>query len=333
MRVSVVGGGAWGTALGAVAAGDGEPVTLWAREEAVVAAINGQHMNTQFLKRVPLPASLTATSNLPDAAAADAILMVTPAQHLRTVARELAPHVAPGTILILCAKGIERGSDALLSEALAEAVPQAVPAVLSGPSFADEVAQGFPTAVTLALTDPRGPALAQRLGRATFRPYLSDDLVGTEIGGAVKNVLAIACGIVEGKGLGHSARAALITRGFAEMLRFAVAMGARAETLNGLSGLGDLVLTCTSTKSRNYALGVALGRGDTLDHGLAASKGIAEGAFTAAALKERAAQAQIEMPISDAVDAILSGQTTIDVAIRGLLTRPFTAEMGARAIG
>lgn len=333
MRVNVVGGGAWGTALGAVAAGDGEPVTLWAREDAVVAAINSQHINTQFLPRIPLPASLTATARLEDAAAADAILMVTPAQHLRGVARELAPHVAPGTILILCAKGIERGSDALLTEALAEAVPQAVPAVLSGPSFADEVAQGFPTAVTLALTDQRGPALAQRLGRATFRPYLSDDLVGAQIGGAVKNVLAIACGIAEGKGLGHSARAALVTRGFAEMLRFAVAMGARAETLNGLSGLGDLVLTCTSAKSRNYALGVALGRGDTLDHGLASSKGVAEGAYTAAALEERAAQAQIEMPISAAVAGILSGALTIDIAIQGLLTRPFTAEMGARVVG
>jgi len=326
MQVNVVGAGAWGTALGAIAAADESPVTLWAREPQVAGEINQAHTNSVFLPGVSLPSSLRATCRLEDVARADAILLVTPAQHLREAAARLAPHIAPSTILIICAKGIERGTDALLSDALREAAPGAVPAVLSGPSFAGEVARGSPTAITLAIADPRGPELLQRLGRATFRPYLSDDLIGAQIGGAVKNVLAIACGIVEGKGLGQSARAALITRGFAEMSRFAVRLGARAETLGGLSGLGDLVLTCTSTQSRNYSLGVALGRGETLDHALAAHNGIAEGAFTAAALKERAALVGVEMPISQAVDGVLTGALTVDDAIQGLLTRPFTAE-------
>lgn len=335
MRVNVVGAGAWGTALGALAAQHGEAVTLWAFEGSVADDINQNRANTAYLPGVSLPSALVATQTLAHtAAAAEAILLATPAQHLRAIVMQLAPHLATGTILAICAKGIERGSHALLSEVVRESAPQAVPAVLSGPSFAGEVARGMPTAVTLAIADDRGPALLQRLACATFRPYLSDDLIGAQIGGAVKNVLAIACGIVEGKGLGQSARAALITRGFAEMTRLAVELGARVETLAGLSGLGDLVLTCTSAQSRNYALGRALGEGETLERLMTGRKSIAEGAFTAQALCALAAGAGVEMPISQAVDTILSETVTIDTAIQALLTRPLTAEnIGPRPAG
>jgi glycerol-3-phosphate dehydrogenase (NAD(P)+) len=279
------------------------------------------------LAGISLPGALKATPSIESLAGAEAILLTAPAQSMRAVVGLLAPVLAPGTMLVCCAKGIERDSDALLTDVIGEIAPQAVLAVLSGPSFAEEVARGLPTAVTLATTDAaRGAGLAKRLQTPGFRPYLSDDLIGAQIGGAVKNVLAIACGIVEGRLLGNSARAALITRGFAEMLRFALARRAKAETLNGLSGLGDLVLTCTSPLSRNFALGLAIGQGRQAESFLAGRKTIAEGAYTAAALADLAIRQGIPMPISSAVDAILKGRLSVDAAIEALMNRPLTQE-------
>jgi glycerol-3-phosphate dehydrogenase (NAD(P)+) len=327
MRIAVVGAGAWGTALAAVAAGGGEAVTLWAREPEVASEINASHENTHFLRGVMLPATLSASSDLSAVVGADALLLTVPAQHLRAVAAALAKHLATGKTLVICAKGIEQKTGLLMSKVLSEACPQAVPAVLSGPSFAAEVAAGKPTAVTLAIADRSfGERLAARIGRATFRPYLTDDLVGAQIGGAVKNVLAIACGIVDGRSLGESARAALITRGFAEMTRLALSCGARPETLAGLSGLGDLILTATSERSRNYRFGQALGRGANVAALMADTSVLAEGAFTASALVALARRQSVEMPISAAVDAILRSTLTIDGAIDALLTRPFRQE-------
>ena len=327
LTVAVAGGGAWGTALGKLAAAGGAPVRLWAREPEVVADINEHHENRRFLPGIALPASLKATSSLKELAAANAILLVTPAQHLRAVAAGLALHIAPGTALVICAKGIEQTTFALMSEVLVQVVPHALPAVLSGPSFAGEVAQGLPTAVTLAIADRAlGMKLVNRLGQATFRPYVSDDVVGAQIGGAVKNVLAIACGIVDGVGLGHSARAALITRGLAEMTRLGLALGAHIETLMGLSGLGDLVLTCTSGQSRNYSFGLALGQGGSPQALLSGRESVVEGAFTASALVSLSKRHGVEMPISIAVEQVLAQQLTIAEAVDGLLRRPFTEE-------
>jgi glycerol-3-phosphate dehydrogenase (NAD(P)+) len=327
MRVAVVGAGAWGTALAAVAASGGEAVTLWAREPDVASEINRSRENKRFLPGVQLPAALTATSELAGTLAADALLLAVPAQYVRAVAAALAELLPRGKTLVICAKGIEQNTGLLMSKVLGEACPQAVPAVLSGPSFAAEVAAGKPTAVTLAIADRNfGERLAARIGRATFRPYLTDDLVGAQIGGAAKNVLAIACGIVDGRSLGESARAALITRGFAEMTRLALSCGARPETLAGLSGLGDLVLTATSLSSRNYRFGQALGQGASVTALMADTSVLAEGAFTASALIALAQRQRVEMPISAAVDAILQSKLTIDAAIDALLTRPFRLE-------
>ncbi|WP_333665679.1 NAD(P)H-dependent glycerol-3-phosphate dehydrogenase [Parvibaculum sp.] len=326
-RIAVIGAGAWGTALAQVAAKAGRSVTLWARESEVVASVNGSHENTTFLPGIALDESLRATAELKEAAAADAILMVTPAQHMRRVLEELAPDIAAGKPVVLCAKGIEQSTNRLLTEVLAEAMPQATPAVLSGPSFAAEVARGLPTAVTLACEDEQvAEALAHAIGLPTFRPYYSSDLTGAEIGGAVKNVLAIACGIVEGKKFGDSARAALTTRGFAELTRLGLAMGARAETLAGLSGLGDLILTCNSPKSRNMSLGIALGEGKTLDNIMGARNSVSEGVHSATAVVALARHHGIEMPIAEAVADIVTGAATVDNVIAALLARPFRSE-------
>jgi glycerol-3-phosphate dehydrogenase (NAD(P)+) len=326
-RIAVVGAGAWGTALAQVAAKAGRSVTLWARESEVVASVNGSHENTTFLPGIALDESLRATADLKEAAAADAVLMVTPAQHMRRVLEELAPDIAAGKPVVLCAKGIEQSTNRLLTEVLAEAMPQAAPAVLSGPSFAAEVARGLPTAVTLACEDEQvAEALAHAIGLPTFRPYYSSDLTGAEIGGAVKNVLAIACGIVEGKKFGDSARAALTTRGFAELTRLGLAMGARAETLAGLSGLGDLILTCNSPKSRNMSLGIALGEGKTLDEIMGARNSVSEGVHSATAVVALARHHGIEMPIAEAVADIVTGAATVDNVIAALLARPFRSE-------
>ena len=317
----VIGGGAWGTALASTLAGNG-PVTLWAREADVASAINEARENPVFLPGIKLPAGITATTNLADVARCAIILAVVPAQHLRAVLSQAA--IPTATPLVLCAKGIEAGSHQLMVEVAHAQVPNPI-AVLSGPSFAAEVARGLPCAVTLACSDKAlGERLVAAMARPTFRLYQSDDVVGAEIGGAVKNVLAIACGVVEGAGLGLNARAALIARGFAEMTRFGIARGARAETLAGLSGLGDLVLTCSSENSRNFRLGVGLGKGRPIAE-LLAGPAVAEGAATAPVLVEASRAAGVEMPISEAVAALLAG-APVRETISAVLARPLKAE-------
>ena len=324
MRMGVIGGGAWGTALAQVAARDGLPVTLWAREPEVVESVNTAHENRHFLAGVPLSETIRATGDLADLAGHDALLVVAPAQHVRAV---LAAAPIGTTPLVLCAKGIEAGTRLLVGEVAHQAAPDAPIAVLSGPTFAHEVAAGKPTAVTLACEDEGLRArLAERLAGPAFRTYGSADIIGAEIGGAVKNVLAIACGVVEGAGLGLNARAALIARGFAEMTRFGLARGGQAETLTGLSGLGDLVLTCSSTNSRNFSLGVGLGQGRSAAALLADRKTVAEGAFTAPVLREAAAEARVDMPVTQAVNALLEGAAVRDV-IEALLSRPLREEI------
>ena len=328
-RIGVIGGGAWGTALSAVARAKGLRVVLWAREAEVVDAVNSRHCNTLFLPEVELDPEILATNDLAEAARADALLLVAPAQYLRRVCAELEPHLEAGVPVVICAKGIERESSRLMSEVVAEVLPEAPLAVLSGPTFALEVARGLPTALTVASAEGElAERLAAALGSPHFRPYFSDDLIGAQIGGAVKNVLAIASGIVMGRGLGESARAALIARGMVEMLRLGAAKGARAETLMGLSGLGDLVLTCTSGLSRNASLGVALGQGAQLDEVLGARDSVAEGVATADALTLLARRLEIEMPISTAIDGIVNHYASVDATIEGLLARPVKAETG-----
>jgi glycerol-3-phosphate dehydrogenase (NAD(P)+) len=319
--VAVIGAGAWGTALASVAARAGRDVMLYARNTEAAARMTATRNNPK-LPGVNLDPRITITSDVASAARADVLLLATPAQNLREAAAALAPHLATATPVIACAKGIERGSHKFMTEVIAEAAPDAVPAILSGPSFASDVARGLPTAVTLATRDESlASALVQALGSATFRPYHTSDVRGVEIGGAAKNVLAIAAGIVVGKQLGASAQAALTTRGFSELVRLGRACGARSETMSGLSGLGDLILTCSSLQSRNFSLGIALGRGERPAKGK-----LAEGEFTAPVLIELAASKDVDMPVSNAVAAILSGATTIDAAIENLLTRPFRAE-------
>ncbi len=325
--VAVLGAGAWGTALASVLARRGHAPTLWARDPAVVAAINQTHANPKALPEVALDPTISATTRLADLAPARFVLYALPAQIIRATLSVLAPHLAPDTPLVLCAKGLERDTGALLSEIVSETLPTARPAVLSGPSFAADVARGLPTAITLAAEDEDlANRMVDRIGIPTFRPYSSQDLIGAQIGGAVKNVLAIACGIVEGCGLGMSARAALISRGFAEMNRLGVALGARSETLAGLSGLGDLVLTCTSIMSRNMTLGVALGEGVSLSDALARSRGIAEGVHSARAVRVLSERHGVDMPISRAVSEIIEGTLSVPSAIETLLNRPFRSE-------
>jgi glycerol-3-phosphate dehydrogenase (NAD(P)+) len=319
--VSVIGAGAWGTALATVAARAGRDVTLYARDAAHAARIAAARENPR-LPGIKLAATIAVTNDLARAGRADIVLIATPAQHLRGAANALAPHLHEGTPVIACAKGIEHGTHEFMTEVIAQAAPGAIPAILSGPSFADDVARGLPTAVTLAAQDEAlAGRLVHALGSPTFRPYHTTDVRGVEIGGAAKNVLAIAAGIVVGKALGASALAALTTRGFSELARLGRASGARGETMTGLSGLGDLILTCSSPQSRNFALGLALGRGEPRPSGK-----LAEGEFTAPVLIELAASKNVDMPVSAAVAAILSGAVTIDAAIESLLTRPFKAE-------
>ena len=319
--VTVIGAGAWGTALAGVAARAGRDVTLYARDSGRAAQIAATRANPK-LSGVLLDANIKVTGDLAVAAAAGIILIATPAQNLRAAITPLAPHLAKPTPVIACAKGIERGTHKFMTEVIAETAPNAVPAILSGPSFAEDVARGLPTAVTLAANDETlASALVHALGSATFRPYHTTDVRGVEIGGAAKNVLAIAAGIVIGRKFGASAQAALTTRGFSELMRLGRACGARSETISGLSGLGDLILTCSSPQSRNLALGIALGRGEPPPRDK-----LAEGEFTAPVLIELAASQNVDMPVSNAVAAILSGAVTIDAAIESLLTRPFKAE-------
>jgi glycerol-3-phosphate dehydrogenase (NAD(P)+) len=319
-RLGIIGGGAWGTALAQVGASGGRDVLLWAREPEVVEAVNEDHENAVFLAGRKLDPNVRATGELGDLSNCDAWLVVTPAQHMRSVLQSAPAGNKP---LILCSKGIEEESGALLHRVAAEARPDSPIAVLSGPTFAHEVAAGLPTAVTLAAVDQSlAEALRDRIARATFRIYLSEDVAGAEIGGAVKNVLAIACGVVEGKGLGQNARAALIARGFAEMTRFGLANGAKRETLAGLSGLGDLVLTCSSVSSRNFSLGKGIGEGRSPAELMSDRKTVAEGAFTAPVLARLADQSGIDMPVVAAVDKLLSGRANVDQVLQELLARP-----------
>jgi glycerol-3-phosphate dehydrogenase (NAD(P)+) len=321
--IAVIGAGAWGTALALTCARAGRKVTLWEHDAA-----NAEHLSkareSLFLPGVRIADEIAVVSDLTAAARAQAILLVVPAQAVRSAAAKLAPLVASGTPVIVCAKGIERGSKQFMTDVVAACAPNVVPAILSGPSFAADVARGLPTAVTLAARDGAlAKQLAHAIGSANFRPYHATDVRGVEIGGAAKNVLAIAAGIVAGRGLGASAAAALVTRGFAELARFGRAYGAKPETLMGLSGLGDLLLTCSSPQSRNFSFGMALGRGQRPGeiHG-----GLAEGVFTAPVLLDMARERGVDMPISAAVAAVLNEQMSVDAAIDSLLTRPLRAE-------
>jgi glycerol-3-phosphate dehydrogenase (NAD(P)+) len=319
-KLAVIGGGAWGTALAQVAATGGRETLLWALEDDVVSAVNRIHENPVYLKGLKLEAAIRATSDFSDLAEADAWLVVTPAQHMRAV---LGRAPCPNMPLILCSKGIEESSGKLLHDVAREACPSSPVAVLSGPTFAHEVAAGLPTAVTLACEDRElGERLRARINLPHFRTYCTDDVAGAEVGGAVKNVLAIACGIAEGRGLGQNARAALIARGFAEMIRFGMAMGGRRETLAGLSGLGDLVLTCSSTSSRNFSLGKAIGEGKKPAELMKDRRTVAEGAHTAPVLDRIAKEKDIDMPLVDAVATLLAGKIGIGDLLETMLSRP-----------
>jgi glycerol-3-phosphate dehydrogenase (NAD(P)+) len=325
--IGIVGGGAWGTALAQTMRLAVRDALLWAREPDVVADINDRHVNAIFLPGVPLDAGLKATTDLAEVATRDVVLMVAPAQHVRAACAGLAPHFASCKPLVMCAKGIEQATGTLMGDVVAESLPQAALAILSGPSFAADVVRGLPAALTLAAADDDLAArLADSIGYRHFRLYRSNDLIGAQLGGAIKNVLAIAAGIVDGKKLGASAHAALVTRGFAELRRFGDTLGARPETLMGLSGLGDLLLTCGSPQSRNMSLGRALGEGQSLDAVLGSRRSVAEGVYTAAAVVRLAAAKGIEMPIAQAVHAIVEGRVTVDDAIDALLSRPFKIE-------
>lgn len=325
--LSVVGAGAWGTALANLAAHNGVAVRLWAREDEVARTINLAHENTLYLPGVPLHPDLSATQSLEEAAQAEAFLFVVPAQHSRKMMAALRPLAGKAPPVALCSKGIEQTTGMMLTQALGEAWPEAIPAVLSGPSFARDVAKGLPTAVTLAVADAGlGRRWMATVGAPHFRPYLSDDLIGAELGGAVKNVLAIAAGAVIGRGLGESARAAIIARGFAEFQRLGVALGAKRETMAGLSGLGDLILTATSSQSRNCSLGEELGKGRALMSVLGERHSVSEGVATAGAVVALAADAGVEMPVCAAVADLVSGARSIDAIIADLLARPFRQE-------
>jgi glycerol-3-phosphate dehydrogenase (NAD(P)+) len=321
--VGIVGGGAWGTALALVAARAGRSATIAARDPTTVTAINERHENAAYLPGIVIDSTVAATTDVAAAAAADVVVLAVPAQTVRAVALTLTPHLAPGTPVVIAAKGLERGTDKRMSEVVSEAVPQAMPAVLSGPSFAADVARGLPTAVTIATVDERlALDLCRVFGGPTFRPYAETDMVGVEIGGAVKNVLAIAAGIVSGKHLGASALAALIARAFAELRRLAQALGARPDTLMGLSGLGDLVLTCSGPQSRNFSYGALIGTGGDRS----APHPLVEGIATAAVARDLARHHAILMPIVEAVAAILDDTLTVEAAIDSLMTRPLRRE-------
>jgi glycerol-3-phosphate dehydrogenase (NAD(P)+) len=323
-KISVLGGGAWGTALAQTCARAGRDVALW-EHEADNAESLASKRESRFLPGVRLDDKIKVTRALGEASRADAILLAVPAQAMRSVVKSLAQTTGDGMPLVACAKGIEAGTHKFMTEVIAECAPRALPGILSGPSFAIDVARGLPTAVTVALGDESvARDLAHAMNTGTFRPYHATDVRGVELGGATKNVLAIAAGIVMGKGLGASALAALTTRGFAELVRFGRAFGAKTETMMGLSGLGDLILTCSTPQSRNFSFGVALGKGEKPD-GAAHGK-LAEGAFTAPVLLEMAREKDIEMPIAAAVAAILAGKLSVDAAIESLMTRPLKAE-------
>jgi glycerol-3-phosphate dehydrogenase (NAD(P)+) len=326
-EIAVVGAGAWGTALAALAARRGHDVTLWAYPAALAAEIGRVRENMAYLPGVPLEATIRVTSVIEQAATAPLVLLAVPAQYLREVCKTMAGDLRGAPAAVICAKGIEVGG-ALMSEVVGAELPGAKVAVLTGPTFAAEVARDLPTAVTVACADAEtGGAIVAALGGATFRPYLTDDVIGAQVGGAVKNVLAIACGIAHGRGFGDNARAALITRGLAEIGRLSAALGGRPETLMGLSGVGDVTLTCTSTQSRNYTLGVALGEGRALAALLAERITVAEGVPSARAVAVLTAHHGVDMPIARAVDAVLHHGADLDREIGAVLGRPFRSEV------
>jgi len=327
-KFGVVGGGAWGTALAQTLAFGGRDVLLWAFELETISEINEFHTNRNYLPGVTLNSSIQATGKLSEIGECDAVLLVAPAQHLGAIVGDLGNYLKTDIPLIICSKGIERNSGKLLSEVISEASPKGHVLALSGPSFASEVARGMPAAVTLACSDPvMGQALMDSIGHKSFRPYLSDDLVGVQIGGALKNVLAIAAGIVDGKELGASAHAALVTRGFGELVQFGMACGGKRETMMGLSGFGDLLLTCSSQQSRNMTLGRALGQGQSLEEILGGRKSVSEGVYTAGVAHKLAQEKGLDAPIMEAVYRVLEGQVSVDAAIEDLLTRPFGLEI------
>ncbi|MDD3287889.1 MAG: NAD(P)-dependent glycerol-3-phosphate dehydrogenase [Alphaproteobacteria bacterium] len=324
----VIGGGAWGTALASALARAGRSVSIWAREAEVVEGINKTHENTTFLRGVKLDPAIKAVSSLGDVAGCDAWILVVPVQHTRDVCGQLNAFNASGDIpIVICSKGVEQNTLALPSIIIQEIMPGHPLAVMSGPTFAVEIARGLPAAVTLACEDRAlGEALSQAVSCRAFRPYYCDDVIGAQLGGAIKNVLAIACGIILGQNMGDNARAALITRGLAEVMRLGAAMGGKMETLMGLSGLGDLVLTCSSVQSRNMSLGVALGQGKSLADIIASRNSVTEGVYTAAAAVALAKKHKVDMPIVFAVDAILNHGAVIDDTIRELMARPLKLE-------
>ena len=326
-RLGVIGAGAWGTALAQVGARAGLAVRLWAHEPDVARTLAERRENPAYLPGVRLEDAVTPTADPGELFDADLVLAACPAQHLRATLGLFAGRLRSTAPIVLCAKGVEQGSLKLMSAVAAEVAPDALLAVLSGPSFAAEVACGLPCAVTLACADlALGDAIARAIALPSFRPYVAGDVIGAEAGGAVKNVLAIACGVVEGRGLGRSAHAGLITRGFAEMTRLGMAMGARAETLAGLCGLGDLVLTCSSPLSRNMSLGIALGRGETLDQALAGKRAVVEGLSSAPAVCALAARLGVQAPICEAVARVTGGEIDVEAAIDSLLSRPLRME-------
>jgi len=327
-RIGVIGGGAWGTALAQRLALAGRDTSLWAYEDQCVSNINKKKENSQYLPGINLHDNIVATSNIQDLGDMDAIFSVAPAQHTRNILEEFSPFIREGLPIVLCSKGVEISSHSFMSQVLNQILPKSVAAVLSGPSFAIDVARGLPTAVTLACENQViGQKLVEAIGAPTFRPYLTEDLIGTEVGGAVKNVLAIACGIVIGKGLGKSAHAAVIARGYAEMTRFGIALGCKPETLRGLCGLGDLVLTCSSEQSRNMSCGLSLGKGMTLKEIISSRSSVTEGVATAPVLEAMAKKLKIDMPICTAMSHILSGKIGVDEAIKQLLSREITTEI------
>lgn len=325
--IGIIGGGAWGTALAQSFASTGKKCVIWAREENVVFSINTSHENIAFLPGIKLHDNITATQNLGDAAHTDILILVPPAQYLRATLQSLKPFLDEKKPLVICAKGVEIESGMMLSQIAKEIVPNSPIAILTGPTFAAEIARGLPSAVTLAMADKEAAsALAETLSSRTLRMYGADDVIGAQVGGAVKNVIAIACGIIEGKKLGDSARAALVTRGLAEIARLASALGAKKETLMGMCGVGDLILTCSSMQSRNFSLGVALGEGKSLQEILASRNSVTEGVYTAKALVVMAKNNAVEMPISEAVNACLTDGADVGKIIEKILDRPVKTE-------
>lgn len=328
LKIGVIGGGAWGTALAQLSAKAGSKVILWAREKKVVKKINEEHENEMFLKGVELSNNVRATTNLADMVDNEFIFIAVPAQFVRSVLKEVKKYLSDGVILVLCAKGIEQSSGKLMTEVVSEIMPKSPLVVLSGPTFAREVALGLPSAVTIA---SKYQQITKRLlgviGQPTFRPYVSRDIVGAEIGGALKNVFAIACGITTGRKMGDNARAALITRSLSEMVRYGESYGAERSTMMGLCGLGDLILTCSSTQSRNLSLGIALGEGKTIEDLMTNRLTVAEGYYTSSVLAKISQDKNIDMPIVMAVNDILHEGKNIDQVIGDLLNRPFVSEI------